>query len=151
MRAADRFAGAALLALGVAFAAGALKQYAYWGENGPGPAFLPFWLGLAMALLALAMLVGALREKDPGDAWFPRGEGLRRLVVVLVATTALVALLDVVGMVVGTFLYLLGLFRFVDRQPWPLGVAVALAVSALDFLVFTYWLRVPMPVGVLGF
>ena len=151
MRGADRFAGAGLLALGVAFAAGALKQYDYWGENGPGPAFLPFWLGLTMALLALALLVGALRERDPGDAWLPRGEGLRRLLVVLAATTALVALLDVVGMVVGTFLYLLGLFRFVDRQPWPLGLAVAVGVTALDFLVFTYWLRVPMPVGVLGF
>jgi len=151
VRAADRFAGAALLALGVAFAAGALKQFAYWGENGPGPAFLPFWLGLAMALLALALFVGALREKDPGEAWFPRGEGLRRLLVVLGATVALVALLDVAGMVVGTFLYLVGLFRFVDRQPWRLGVAVALGVAALDYLVFVHWLHLPMPVGMLGF
>jgi putative tricarboxylic transport membrane protein len=151
VRTADRFAGAALLALGTAFAAGALKQFDYWGENGPGPAFLPFWLGLAMALLALALLVGALREKDPGEAWFPRGEGLRRLLVVLGATIALIALLDVAGMVIGTFLYLVGLFRFVDRQPWRLGLAVALGVAALDYLVFVHWLHLPMPVGLLGF
>lgn len=151
MRSADRFAGAGLLALGVAFAAGALKQHDYWGPNGPGPAFLPFWLGLAMALLAGALLVGALRERDAGTAWLPRGEGLRRLLVVLGATVALVVLLSVVGMVVGTFVFLLGLFRFVDRQPWALGLAVAVAIAGLNFLVFTYWLRVPMPVGLLGF
>ena len=87
----------------------------------------------------------------PASAWFPRGEGLRRLLLVLGATTALVFLLNVVGMVVGTFLFLVGLFRFIDRQPWLLSLVVALAVAGLNFLVFTYWLRVPMPVGVFGF
>jgi putative tricarboxylic transport membrane protein len=151
VRGADRIAGAGLLALGVAFSAGALKQYDYWGPNGPGPAFLPFWLGLAMAVLAAALLIGAVRAADPGDAWLPRGEGLRRLVLVFGATTALVALLNVVGMVVATLLFLIGLFRFLDRQPWPLTVAVAAAIAGLNFLVFTYWLRVPMPVGLFGF
>ena len=151
MRGADRIAGAGLLALGVAFSAGALKQHDYWGPNGPGPAFLPFWLGLAMSVLAAALLIGAIRSADPGDAWLPRGDGLRRLALVLGATTALVSLLNVVGMVVATLLFLIGLFRFLDRQPWPLTLAVALAVTGLNFLVFTYWLRVPMPVGLFGF
>jgi putative tricarboxylic transport membrane protein len=151
VRGADRTAGAVLLALAVAFSAGALKQYDYWAPNGPGPAFLPFWLGLVMALLAASLLVGALRSPVPGDAWLPRGDGLRRLVLVLGATTALVLLLNVVGMVVGTFLFLVGLFRFLDRQSWTLNIAVALAIAGLNFLVFTYWLRVPMPVGVFGF
>ena len=151
MRGADRFAGAGLLALGVAFAAGALKQYDYWGPNGPGPAFLPFWLGLAMAVLATALLIGAIRAADAGGAWLPRGEGLRRLLLVLGSTTALVLLLDVLGMVVATLLFLLVLFRGIDRQPWTLSVAVAVAIAGLNFLVFTYWLRVPMPVGPLGF
>ena len=30
-----------------AFAAGALKYYTWWGDSGPGSAFLPFWLSLA--------------------------------------------------------------------------------------------------------
>jgi len=151
VRGADRFAGAGLLALGVAFAAGALKQYDYWGPNGPGPAFLPFWLGLAMAVLATALLLGALRAAEAGPAWFPRGEGLRRVLLVLGATTALVLLLNVLGMVVATLLFLLVLFRGIDRLPWPLSLAVALAIAGLNFLVFTYWLRVPMPVGPFGF
>ena len=151
MRGADRIAGAGLLSLGVAFSAGALKQHDYWGPNGPGPAFLPFWLGLAMAVLAAVLLIGAIRSADPGDAWLPHGDGLRRLALVLGATTALVVLLNVAGMVVATLLFLIGLFRFLDRQPWPLTLAVALAVTGLNFLVFTYWLRVPMPVGLFGF
>ena len=151
MRRADRIAGAALLALAVAFSAGALKNYAYWGPNGPGPAFLPFWLGLVMAVLASLLLLGALRSSDPGPQWLPNGEGLRRLGLVLGTTVVFVALLNVLGMLAGTVLFLLVLLRRLDRQPWPLSVAVALAVAGFIYLVFTYWLRVPMPVGVLGF
>ena len=151
MRRADRIAGAALLALAVAFSAGALKNYAYWGPNGPGPAFLPFWLGLVMAVLASLLLLGALRSSDPGPQWLPNGEGLRRLGLVLGTTVVFVALLNVLGMLAGTVVFLLVLLRRLDRQPWPLSVAVALAVAGFNYLVFTYWLLVPMPVGVLGF
>lgn len=151
MRSADRIAGAALLALGIAFSAGALTHHPYWGDNGPGPAFLPFWLGLAVAVLAAVLLVGAIRSTDPGAAWLPRGEGLRRLVLVLGITAVFAALLNVLGMVLGTVLFLIALLRGLDRQRWRVTVAVSLAVAAVNYLIFTYWLRVPMPVGVLGF
>jgi putative tricarboxylic transport membrane protein len=151
VRSADRIAGAALLALAVAFSAGALKHYGYWGENGPGSAFLPFWLGVVMAVLAATLLVGALRSSDPGSPWLPSGDGLRRLVLVIVATAAFVALLNVVGMTIGTVLFLVVLMRFLDRQPWPLTVAVALAVAGLNYLVFARWLHVPLPTGPFGF
>jgi len=151
VRSADRIAGAALLALAIAFSAGALKHYAYWGENGPGPAFLPFWLGLVMAVLAATLLVGALRSRDPGPAWLPSGDGLRRLALVVGATAAFVALLNVVGMTIGTALFLVVLMRFLDRQPWPLTIAVAVAVAGLNALVFARWLHVPLPVGPFGF
>jgi hypothetical protein len=151
VRSADRIAGAALLVLGIAFSAGALTHYAYWGENGPGPAFLPFWLGLAMAVLASILLLGAVRSGDPGEPWLPRGEGLRRLVLVFGISVALVALLKVLGMAVGTVLFLVVLLRGLDRQPWHVTVAVSLAVAAVNYLIFIHWLKVPMPVGVLGF
>ncbi len=151
MRSADRIAGAALLALALGFSAAALKEYAYWGENGPGSAFLPFWLGLVMAALAAMLLVGAFRSSDPGPAWLPSGTGLRRLALVLAATAAFVALLTVIGMTIATVLFLLVLMRFLDRQPWPLTVAVALVVAGLNYLVFARWLHVPLPVGPFGF
>ena len=151
MRGADRIAGAGLLVLAVSFSAGALAHYAYWSPNGPGPAFLPFWLGVVMAVLAVTLLVGALRSNDPGPPWLPSGEGLRRLALVIGATVAFVALLNVVGMTIGTVLFLVVLIRFLDRQPWPLTIAVALAVAGLNYLVFARWLHVPLPAGPFGF
>jgi putative tricarboxylic transport membrane protein len=150
VRNADRIAGAALLAFSVAFSAAALKFYSYSGDNGPGPGFVPFWLGVIMALLAAGLLAGALRATDPGPAWLPRGDGLRRLAVVLGVTFAFVALLKVVGMILGTALFLVILMRALDRAPWPLTLTVAASTATLNYLVFTYWLRVPFPVSALG-
>ena len=150
MRNADRIAGAALLAFSVAFCAGALKFYGYSAPDGPGSGFFPFWIGLIMAVLAGMLLLGALREPDPGAAWLPKGEGLRRLAVVLGVTFAFVALLKVVGMILGTALFLVVLMRALDRTAWPLTLLVAGATAGINYLVFTYWLKVPFPVSVFG-
>ena len=149
MRSADRVTAVLLFALSVAFVAGALKYYSWWGSGGPGSAFLPFWLGLVMAVLALMMLVRALRNPRPGEPWLPRGEGLRDMLVVLGVTIAFVAFLNVTGMVIGTAVYLLILVRYLGRHPWWMTVAIALAAAGFNWLVFVHWLRVPFPEGML--
>jgi len=141
---ADRITAALLLAFAVAFSAGALKYYPYWGEGGPASAFLPFWLGVVMAALALLMLLR--RPRDVGD-WVPRGEGRKRVLVVIAVTVGFVALLKVVGMVVGTALYIAVLMRFLERHPWWKTVAVAAAAAFVNWLVFAHWLHVPFPEG----
>ena len=149
MRSADRVTAALLLALSVAFTAGALKYYSWWGPGGPGSAFLPFWLGLVMAILALMLLVRSLRNPWPGASWLPRGEGLRDLLVVLGVTAAFIALLNVTGMVIGTALYLAVLISYLGRHPWWMTLGTALAAAGFNWLVFVHWLRVPMPEGML--
>jgi putative tricarboxylic transport membrane protein len=149
VRKADRISAALLLAFAVAFSAGALKYYAYWGDAGPGSAFLPFWLGVVMVVLAVLMLVRNPRARDAGSDWLPRGEGLRHMLVVLALTTAFVALLKVVGMILGTALFLLVLIWYLGRHRWWLTVAVAVAAAGFNYLVFVHWLRVPFPEGIL--
>jgi putative tricarboxylic transport membrane protein len=149
VRSADRVTAALLLAFAVAFSVGALKQYQWWGSGGPGPAFMPFWLGLVMAVLALVLLVRSLKEQDPGASWLPRGEGLRDMLVVLAATVAFVALLSVTGMIIGTALYLAFLVRYLGRHRWWVTFAIALAAAGFNWLVFVHWLRVPMPEGMI--
>ena len=149
MRSADRVTAALLLAFAVAFSVGALKQYQWWGSGGPGPAFMPSWLGLVMALLALSMLLRSLKQKDSGAPWLPRGEGLRDMLVVLAATIAFVALLNTTGMIIGTALYLAFLVRYLGKHRWWVTFAIALGAAGFNWLVFVHWLRVPMPEGML--
>jgi len=145
---ADRITAALLFASAVAFSAGALKYYPYWGEGGPGSAFLPFWLGVVMAALALIML---LRRPRPAQDWVPRGEGRTRVLVVIGVTIAFVVSLKILGMVLGTALYIAVLMRYLERHPWWLTAAVAAAAAGVNWLVFAHWLHVPFPVSPLGF
>jgi hypothetical protein len=149
VRSADRITAGLLLAFAVAFSAGALKYYSWWGSGGPGSAFLPFWLGVVMAVLALMMLLRSLEEKNPGEAWLPRGEGLRHMLVVLGVTVVFVALLKVIGMILGTALFLIVLIRYLGRHRWWVTVAIAIAAAGFNYLVFVHWLRVPFPEGLL--
>lgn len=151
MRRADQITGATLVVLSLAFSAAALNYYTYWGENGPGPGFLPAWLGLVMAVLGALLLVGSLRARGPSIDWLPDRTGMRRLAVVTGATIAFVALLAVLGMAVATALFIVVLVRGLGRHRWTVALAVAAGVAAINYLVFTYWLRVPFPVGVFGF
>ena len=150
MRRADQISGALLLIFGAGFVVGA-RQYPYWTPTGPGSGFLPFWLGLAMAALAIGLLVGATRRPDAGSAWLPGGRVLVRIVVVIVATAAFIWLLPILGMTVATFLFLVGILRFLEGHTWLATIGVAVATSAVNWLVFIRWLNVPFPVGLLGF
>jgi hypothetical protein len=145
VRTADRITAALLLAFSAAFAAGALKYYTWWGDSGPGSAFLPFWLSLVMGALALGLL---LRSPAASREWRPGREGAKRVLVVLGVTVAFVVLMQVIGMIVGIALFLAVLMRYLERQPWWLTIVVSLAAAALNWLVFEHWLRVPLPQGV---
>ncbi|HSE95561.1 MAG TPA: tripartite tricarboxylate transporter TctB family protein [Methylomirabilota bacterium] len=150
MRRADQVGGLLLLVFAVWFSAGAL-EFPYWAPTGPGSGFLPFWLGVALGILALMLVVQASRAGTPGAAWLPGGPGLRRLLVVVGATVVLVTLLPVLGMTLGAALFLVGILRFLEAYSWFATVAIAIGTAVTNYLVFTYWLRVPFPVGVLGF
>jgi len=150
MRRADQVSGALLLVFGIGFAVGA-RQYPYWTPNGPGSGFLPLWLGLTMAVLAAALLVGATRRTGPGETWLPGGRAFTRLIVVVVATALFIWLMPWLGMTLGTFLFLVALLRFLEGHGWGTTLGVAVATATVNWLVFMYWLNVPFPIGVLGF
>jgi hypothetical protein len=151
MRRADLVTGLVLLVSGVGYAAVAWRHYPYWSPTGPGSGFLPVWIGAVMAALALLLVVSASRSATVPEArWLPEGRGLVRLVVVVAAIAVFVALMDLIGMILGSAAFLFGILRFLERYPWPWAVGIAVGVAGLIYGVFTYWLQVPFPTSPLG-
>jgi len=151
VRLADRVGAALLLAFGAGYAVTAARSYTYWGVHGPGSGFFPFWLGVALVVLAALFLVSAVRRSEPGPAWLPDGHGAVRLGVVVGASALFVALVPALGMTLATALFLVGLLRFLEGHAWPVALGVAVATAAANWAIFTWWLGVPFPIGVLGF
>jgi hypothetical protein len=152
VRRADQVAGLLLLVFAIWYATVAVANYPYASSTGPGSGFLPFWLGVIMAVLAALLVLRAPPSRgESGTGWLPRGRGLVRFAAVVVATGLFIALLRVLGMNLATLLFLVGILRFVEGYRWASTLAIAVGTTAVNYLVFTYWLRVPFPTGVLGF
>ena len=120
---------------------------------GPGPGFFPFWLGVLGAVLAVALLVHLhLNRVDLGAAAleFDRA-GVRRVIQVVAALAAGSALLEIAGFRV-TMLLLLGYLLVILGVRSKLAIAVFAAVGSFGvFHVFFHLLRVPLPMGIMGF
>jgi hypothetical protein len=150
VRTTDRITGVLLLALAVGFV-GMGRQYPYWADTGPGSGFVPFWVGLAMGVLAVLLLVGAMRRDAPGASWLPAGRGLVRLVAVFGLTVLLTAILEQIGMVLAIVLFLVAVLKLVEGYSWVRSLAIAVGAAAGCYLLFVRVLRVPFPEGPFGF
>ncbi|HEU5176997.1 MAG TPA: tripartite tricarboxylate transporter TctB family protein [Burkholderiales bacterium] len=116
-----------------------------WQGFIPQSGFIPLWYGITLFGLAAAILAKLYLEKKPQHE-----EPVGKPLVVLAALAASIVGLDLIGFAPAVFLLLLVLFAAVERLPLLRSLAVAAAVTAVLFLIFRTWLRVPLPVGPLG-
>jgi len=120
---------------------------------GPGPGFLPFWLGVVLAVFAAILLVSAGRrqttEKD-GRPIFPGKQALLGITLVLVGLAGYILLIEILGYLVDTFLFIVFLMKVVEREKWPLTLMVAVSTTAALFITFQFLLQIPLPSNMFG-
>src|SRR6266850_6353427 len=115
--------------------------------NRPGPGFFPFWGGVVLGVLSVVLIVRALRRVAAGPRIRP--ESWKPLVVVG-ALLAYLLLLEPLGFVTVTFLFLLLLFR-IEQRCWAFSAASAAMGTLASYLLFQVWLKTQLPTGPLGF
>jgi len=129
--------------------------YPYKDRLGPGPGFFPVWLSLITGGLSLALFVqvtwgrkAPFSQRSP----LPEGrEGTIRIFIILGALAGSLALLDLLGFRITLFLFLIFLPLALGMRNWILVLIFSLLGSFGVFHVFYYWLKVPLPMGFLGF
>lgn len=147
--------GAVLVVVAVTYLVEALRLPRPRYAVGPGPAFLPVLLAVALGLLALGLLARALAARG---AWGRGGPGLLewvrrggwRLLVMVLALAGYAALLERVGFLGSTALFLGILLGVVGRQRWPVVLGVALGTAVLTQLLFVRLLGIPLPRGLVS-
>jgi putative tricarboxylic transport membrane protein len=151
---ADLFGGL-ILALFFGAALWEATTFQYGTEFSPGPGFAPVWLsavGLFISLLILAYGIWAWRnperfDKPPGRLDRP---GLLRVALTLVSLGAMVLLVPALGLVLAILAFLLFLTLIVQRHSFLIGIGASVGTVAFVWLVFVYFLDVPIPKGPLG-
>ncbi len=121
---------------------------------GPGAGFFPFWLGTLGMVLCIALLVQSWRGHAIGEdarALLPRGESGRRAAALLGGLVVAALLLQPLGFRLSMLIFTAGLLLALGvRRPVTIAVFALLSSFGL-FYVFYYWLKVPLPTGMLGF
>jgi putative tricarboxylic transport membrane protein len=144
-------AGLFLLALGTFILLQALSLD-YTSDTGPGPGFLPLWLGMVIIGLSLVLVFAVVRTSFATDIVSRESPNKpSRSLVSWFAIMIGVALLTTLGFYVSFGLVTVFLVLAMERRSVPVALAVA-AGSALGFyLIFSLALGVSLPSGPWGF
>lgn len=146
----DVVSGAVLAALGVYILTEAW-QWNYSSSEGPGPGFFPMWYGVAMVVLSLALVVGAVLRPSVQAGQPVDWRGIGRALTVWAAFAGSIALLKVLGFLTALALMTLFVVAVMYGKSWKLAVVVAVGNAVGFYLVFPFALDLNLPVGPLGF
>ncbi|HEY7363251.1 MAG TPA: tripartite tricarboxylate transporter TctB family protein [Methylomirabilota bacterium] len=145
----DAIAATMLLLFAALAASESARLLPFGVVRNPGPGFFPWWVSLALGLLALVQLGNTFLGRQ---ALRPSGEGERFLKVlgVLAVLTGYALALDTVGYPIATFVLVLFMLRVTEPHPWPLALGIALLAAGGSYVLFALWLAVPLPAGLLA-
>lgn len=145
----DAIAASALLALAVAGVVESARLLPYGVVRNPGPGFYPWWVSLALGLLAVVLLgraVLGLGERAGGE----EGGRLVKVVGVLALLSVYALTLEPVGYPLATFVLVLFMLRVTEPHAWPVALGTAVLAAGGSYVLFGVWLGVPLPAGFLA-
>jgi hypothetical protein len=140
--------GVAVLLLGIGTIIAALTTVPYGGEFGPGPGFLPLWLGVVLSVSAIPVIVASWRSREHAARLF-RPETVQA-VKVLAMIVAVFLILPLLGFSLGLALITGGGMRILGRHRWLACGATVVGTAIAIHYVFGQWLTIPLPTGLLG-
>jgi hypothetical protein len=139
----------AIVAIGL-FVLGAVVAYnswrlgAGWRDDGPGAGYFPFYIGLLICISSGVVGFGAIRHAGRDGKVFVTYDQLKRVLTVLLPMLAFVIGVQLLGIYVGSFLFIAGFMIWVGKYHWAKSAGISLAVMVIAFLMFEVWFKVPL-------
>jgi len=150
-------AAATLLVLGLVYGALSLGEgLGTLGDTGAG--FFPLIVAVVLVAAAVTVLVrsrgGTVPTGDDSDADSDGDSDgdvhWSRIAGVLAAALLVPAVGETVGMIVTLSVALVLIARIMGVSRWVNALILGVAFGAATWLIFVYWLFVPLPAGTLG-
>lgn len=113
--------------------------------HNPGQGFFPWWTSVVIILLAMILLIQALKSRSSTAR--EKSVRIARVAGLLAALVAYTFLLDSLGYPLCTFLLVLFMLRATEPQPWTVALGMAAITAVGSYVIFAIWLNVPLPRG----
>jgi len=146
----EALVAAIILGLGLVTATESWRLGARWTDDGPGAGYFPFYIALVMILASAGILIQALRSRRSDTDLFVDRASLRQVLQVLVPAVLYVLAVQFVGIYLASALYIALFMVLLGRFGWVHSLAVGLGVSAVFFVMFEVWFKVPLFKGALN-
>lgn len=115
-----------------------------WTSDGPGSGYFPFYIGLILCISGAGILYQALLGKKRNTAIFVDGEQFKRVLSVLVPGVVYVGAVQVLGLYVASAIYIALFMIVLGKYSRVKSVIAGIGVSAVFFLMFEVWFKVPL-------
>jgi putative tricarboxylic transport membrane protein len=138
------------LAIGLAVAFYS-RNYDLGTPSSPGPGFLPFLSGAAIAVLALVVFFQQIPKKRDTLKSLWAHKKWPAVPIVMASLVVYAVVLNYLGFILDTFLLTAFLLRVMEPLRWNKVLAGATGATAGSYAVFHLWLEAQLPAGLLGF
>ena len=122
-------------------------QLAMGSWKRPGPGFLPFGLACILIVLSLALIASQWKKGSGEASFWPERTWLRPLLGI-VAFALYAFLIDLIGFIPTTFIFLVLWMWIIEGISWGKIATVSAGVTLILYLIFGYFLEVPLPGGI---
>lgn len=121
-----------------------LKDYGFW-KNQPTPGFFPIIIAAILLITSAVCLYQSLTAKNAKDVIYCKSEFL-----VILGAAGIILATYLIGLVPSCLIYIFLWLKFVEHAPWKVIITVEIIIAAIALGVFTGWLQVRFPTGLLG-
>ncbi len=115
----------------------------------PGPGLLAFGTGVGIGLLSLGLLIQSLTSKAK-EMGLAHGEKMIyrvKFLLICVSLFAYTIIINWLGFVFSTFLFVLFLLYAIESERWWRRVLKAVLITIGNYLIFVVWLGLSLPKG----
>jgi putative tricarboxylic transport membrane protein len=140
----DRWTGIFFILLS-AYVCGESLRLGLGDMHSPGPGFISFWSGFILGLMATGMVIGSfLRKGSAGE----RFENWESVVLVILSLFGFLLILDTLGFIFSTFLFVTFLLKLVEQRKWGFSLGVAGLTAFFGYFIFEVVLKAQLPQGI---
>ena len=120
-----------------------LKDYGFW-KGQPTPGFFPIIIAVVLLVSSIACFLQIARDKDSETVRYNRNE-----LMVMLGAAGIILCTFIIGLVPSCLIYIFLWLKFVEHASWKVIVIIELIMAAIILGVFTFWLQIRFPMGLL--
>lgn len=137
------------------YLAASLSSYPLGKASSPGPGLMPVAIGIAMNFFSLLHVIevfffekGHSAEKEQGGL---QREAVLRVAGLAISLAVYAVLYSILGYTLSTIFLVGAILRLLAMHGWTRIALISIVTSACSYYIFSAFLEIPLPQGILPF